>query len=79
MNIVYAWIVNSVNRLVKNPKHDSNSPPYLNLTCTYLHHNQLIKNDEIIQSASLMPDACDVDGKMLGLDDNMIAVVCSQN
>ena len=82
MHIVYAWTVNSVNRLVKNSKHDSNSPIYSNLTFSYSFVSQPInqewRNNSIcITNARLL--ACDVDGKMLGLDDEVIAVVCSQN
>ena len=74
MNILYAWTVNSVNRLYKNPKHmtaiTSPSKP------GHLHHKQLVKNVKIIlfiSNARLL--ACNVDGKVLGLDENGITVM----
>ena len=46
-NIVHAWTVNFENRLVKNPKHITQSPLNPNLTFIHLHHKQLIKNAKI--------------------------------
>ena len=66
MSILHAWTVNSANRLVKNPKtHFSNPTP---VTFSHPRHKQVVKNAKIDLSASLL--ACDVDGKMLGLDEN---------
>ena len=59
MNILYAWTVNSVNRLYKNPNHLALPKP------GHLHHRQLVKNAEIIlfiSNARLL--ACNVDGKI---------------
>ena len=46
-NIVRAWTVNFENRLVKNPKHITQSPLNPNLTFIHLHHKQLVKNAKI--------------------------------
>ena len=47
MNILHARTVKSVNRLVKNPEHITQSPLHPNVTLTYLHHKQLVKNAQI--------------------------------
>ena len=41
VNILDAWIVNSVSRLVKNPKRIQQSPFHPNLTFTSLHYNAI--------------------------------------
>ena len=51
VNILYAWTVNSVNRLVKNPKHITTITFTPSLTFTHL---QVVRN--AYSSASRMPD-----------------------
>ena len=56
MNILYAWAVNSVNRLYKNPNHLALPKP------GHLHHRQLAEIILFISNARLL--ACNVDGKI---------------
>ena len=57
VNILHSWTVNSVNRLIKNPKHITAIT--VPLTFTHLHHKHVVKNAKVIlltYITKLMPD-----------------------